>query len=56
LGNNTLESLKRFLTEYLAYCEKNRYHVLKYVMDTIVFDTSKKIRTPFLEEILEGTN
>ena len=31
LGNNTLESLKRFLTEYLAYCEKNKYHVLQYL-------------------------
>lgn len=56
LGNNTLESLKKFLTEYFAYCEKNKYLALQYLMHTMVNDTSKKIRIPFLEEILEGTN
>lgn len=56
LGNNTLESLKKFLTEYLAYCETNKYHVLQYLTYTMANDASKKIRIPYLEEILEGTN
>lgn len=51
-----MESLKRFLTEYLAYCETNKYNVLQYLTYTMVNDASKKMRIPYLEEILEGTN
>mmetsp|Transcript_12897 Transcript_12897/g.16565 ORF Transcript_12897/g.16565 Transcript_12897/m.16565 type:complete len:173 (-) Transcript_12897:1388-1906(-) len=56
LGNRILESLGKFLTEYLAYCNTNKYHVIQYLTSIMVHDTSKKMRTPFLEGILEGAN
>ena len=56
LGNRILESLGKFLTEYLAYCTTNKYHVIQYLTSIMVQDTSKKMRTPFLEGILEGAN
>ena len=56
MGNRTLEHLKRFMMGYLAYCNKNKYHVLSYLTQMMVNDTSKNLRTPFLEEILEGAN
>ena len=51
----TLEHTKKFLTKYLAYCNKYKYQVLQYVMRQMVF-VGKNMREGFLEEILEGTN
>ena len=56
LGGRILEMLSKFLTEYLAYCNTNKYHVIQYLTSIMVQDTSKKMRTPFLEGILEGAN
>ena len=54
-GNKTLEHTKKFLTKYLAYCEKNKYEVIQYLMHNIVF-VGKSMRIGFLEEVLEETN
>lgn len=54
-GNKTLEHAKKFLTMYLAYCEKNKFETMRYLMHNIVF-VGKSIRIGFLEEILEETN
>ena len=43
-----------FLSEYLAFCETNKYEVLSYLMRNIVF-VGKTMRTSFLEEILQGS-
>lgn len=51
----TLEHTKKFLTKYLAYCNKYKYDVLQYMMRQMVF-VGKNMREGFLEEILEGTN
>ncbi len=45
------EHIKMFLSEYLAFCETNKYEVLSYLMRNIVF-VGKNMRTSFLEEIL----
>lgn len=55
-GNSILDNLGKFLTEYLATCKTNKYHVLQYLTSIMVNDTSKKMRTPFLEGVLEGAN
>ena len=44
-----------FLSEYLAFCETNKYEVLSYLMRHIVF-VGKSMRTSFLEEILPFTD
>ena len=54
-GRSTLEHTKQFLAQYLAYCEKNKYEVLQYMMHNVVF-VGKGMRDGFLEEIVEGTN
>ena len=45
------EHIKMFLSEYLAFCETNKYEVLLYLMRNIIF-VSKIMRTSFIEEIL----
>ena len=55
-GNSILDNLGKFLTEYLASCNTNKYHVIQYLTSIMVHDTSKKMRTPFLEGVLEGAN
>lgn len=40
---------------YLAFCEKNKFETMRYLMHNIVF-VGKSIRIGFLEEILEETN
>ena len=54
-GNGTLEHTKQFLMTYLAYCPKNKYLVLQYMMKNMIF-MGRNMRQGFLEEILEGTN
>ena len=55
MGSGTLEHTKQFLMTYLAYCQKNKYLVLQYVMQSMIF-MGRNMRQGFLEEILEGTN
>ena len=55
MGSGTLEHTKQFLMKYLAYCKKNKFQVLQYLMHNMVF-VGKNMREGFLEEILEGTN
>lgn len=55
-GNSILDNLGKFFTEYLAYCKTNQFHIIQYLTSIMVCDTSKKIRTPFLEGMLEGAN
>lgn len=54
-GNKTLEHTKKFLSRYLAYCDKYKYEVMQYLQHNIVF-SGKSVRNGFLEEILEDTN
>ena len=55
MGSGALEHTKQFLMYYLAYCQKNKFQVLQYLMHNMVF-VGKNMRDGFLEEILEGTN
>lgn len=55
MGSGTLEHTKQFLMTYLAYCPKNKYLVLQYIMKNMIF-MGRNMRQGFLEEILEGTN
>ena len=55
MGSATLEHTKRFLIYYLAYCKRNKFAVMQYLIHNMVF-IDKEMRNGFLEEILEGTN
>ena len=55
MGSGTLEHTKQFLMTYLAYCNRNKFEVLEYIMQSMIFK-GKNMRQGFLQEILEGTN
>ena len=37
MGSGTLEHTKQFLMTYLAYCNRNKFEVLQYIMQSMIF-------------------